>query len=49
LNIAAFLFDDFTSIGDVNMSGANALHIFDLNGVFVPLSVLLFKLAEAAE
>lgn len=49
LNMAAFLFDDFTSIGESNATGANALHIFDLNGVYVPLSVVLFKLAQAAE
>lgn len=49
LNIAAFLFDDFTSIGEMNIGGANALHVFNLNGNFVPLSVLLFELAEAAE
>lgn len=49
LNVAAFLFDDFTTIGEANMTGANALHIFDLNGVFIPFSVVLFKLAEAAE
>lgn len=48
LNIAAFLFDDFNTIGEYN-TGGNAIHVMNLNGVYVPLSTLLFKLAEAAE
>ena len=46
--IAYFLFDDFTTIGaDFNASGANALHLFYLNGVYVPLSFMLTSLADA--
>lgn len=46
--IAYFLFDDFTTIGaDFNASGTNALHLFYLNGVYIPLSFMLTNLAEA--
>lgn len=46
-NIAAFLFDDFTTIGEYNKNEGKALHIFDLDGIYIPLSAFLFKLAEA--
>lgn len=46
--IAYFLFDDFATIGaDFNASGANALHLFYLNGVYIPLSFMLTSLADA--
>jgi hypothetical protein len=42
------LFDDFTTIGTVS-SGANAIHIMNLNGVMFPMSVFLSLLADAIE
>lgn len=46
--VAKLLFDDWTTIGD---SGGNfdAIHVFNLSGITIPLSYLLEKMAEAAE
>lgn len=43
LNIASFLFDDVVITDAVNNyhSSANVIHIFNLNGVMIPLSVFL--------
>lgn len=48
-NIAYLLFDDFEKIGYENAKATNALHLMDLNGVFVPLSFILFLLAKAID
>lgn len=45
-NIAYLLFDDYTTIGEGDTQG-NALHVLDLNGIIIPLSVLLAALAQA--
>lgn len=46
--VAKLLFDDWTTIGDSGGS-FNAIHVFNLNGITIPLSYLLEKMAEAAE
>ena len=46
--VAKLLFDDWTTIGDQGGS-FNAIHVFNLSGITVPLSYLLEKMAEAAE
>ena len=45
-NVAYLLFDDFTTIGEGDAQG-NALHVMDLNGIIIPLSVILSALAQA--
>lgn len=47
-DIAYFLFDDISTIG-TNDNPVKALHIFDLDGIYIPLSVLLFKIGKAIE
>ena len=47
-DIAYLLFDDINSIG-VPTTGATALHIFDLDGIYIPLSYLLWELAESIQ
>lgn len=47
-DIAYFLFDDVSVIGG-NTSGVKSLHVFNLDGSYIPLSALLFELAEAIE
>ena len=44
-DIAYLLFDDFETIG----SGTRSIHVFNINGVYVPLSVFLFRLGKAVE
>lgn len=46
--VAYLLFDDYTSIGLPN-SGAQALHVFNLNGILIPLSFFLWIFADAIE
>lgn len=46
--MAKLLFDDWTTIGD-SVGNFNAIHVFHLSGIAVPLSYLLQKMAEAAE
>lgn len=46
-NVAYFMFDDFAAIGSQMTKGADAVHLFTLNGVVVPLSVVLQKLVDA--
>lgn len=48
-DVAYFLFDDFVTIGDETTKGATVLHIMNLNGIFVPLSYILYNLADALE
>lgn len=45
-NIALFLFDDFQTLGGES-PGPTAIHLMDLNGIYVPLSFILFLLADA--
>jgi hypothetical protein len=47
-DVAYMLFDDFTTIGNVSSSG-NAIHVMNLNGIMMPLSVFLSMLADAIE
>lgn len=47
-DIAYFLFDDFDTIGLPQSSGTS-LHIFNLDGILVPMSFFLWLLAEAIE
>ena len=47
-DVAYMLFDDFTTIGNVS-SGGNAIHVMNLNGIMMPLSVFLSMLADAIE
>lgn len=47
--VATFLFDDFETIGN-NMSadsGAKAIHLFNLNNIYVPLSWFFYHLSLA--
>lgn len=46
--VAKLLFDDWTTIGDSGGS-FDAIHVFNLSGITIPLSYLLEKMAEAAE
>ena len=45
-HIAYLLFDDFTIDGSVK-DGPTSLHLFDLDGIYIPLSFLLFRMAKA--
>lgn len=47
--VAYFLFDDFETIGYEKSRATNYLHLMNLNGVYVPLSFILFLLAEAID
>ena len=49
--IAYMLFDDFDTIGDdmIKTGGVNYIHLMNLNGVLLPLSLILKLLAEAIE
>lgn len=47
-DIAYFLFDDFDTIGLPQGSGTS-IHIFNLDGILVPLSFFLWLMAEAVE
>ena len=51
LNIADFLFDDVTITDalDTYSSNLNVIHIFNLNGILVPLSVFLEGVAHSIE
>ena len=43
------LFDDFSTIGVVSENSGNAIHIMNLNGIMMPMSVILSMLADAIE
>lgn len=47
-DIAYLLFDDVKALG-LPEDGAQSLHIFDLDGIYIPLSYLLFKLAKSIQ
>ena len=46
-NIAYLLFDDYNTIGVGLENGPNAIHIMNLNGLFVPISSILYALGDA--
>lgn len=46
--IAYMLFDDYSTIGEAD-SGGRAIHIMNLNGIMIPLSLILTLLADAIE
>lgn len=49
-DVAFMLFDDFDTIGkEMQSNGANSVHIMNLNGNFMPLSLILFLMAQAVE
>ena len=47
--IAGALFDDFDVSGSVPKSGAQAIHLLHLNGIYIPLSFYYDKLYKAFE
>lgn len=47
--IGQLLFDDFDLIGEPTGKGLNAIHIFDLNGIQVPLSTFLIAAGRALQ
>lgn len=47
-DMAYMLFDDFSTIGQVS-SGGQAIHIMNLNGIMMPMSVILTALADAID
>jgi hypothetical protein len=46
-NIAYLLFDDYNTIGVGLENGLNSIHIMNLNGLFVPISSILYALGDA--
>lgn len=46
-DIAYLLFDDYDAIGSGLSNGANSIHIMNLNGLFLPISSILYALADA--
>ena len=48
-DVAYMLFDDFSTIGVVSENSGNAIHIMNLNGIMMPMSVILSMLADAIE
>lgn len=44
-----FLFDDVLTIGKLTAASSKAIHLTLLDGVYIPLSYLLFLMAEAIE
>lgn len=48
-DMANFLFDDVFTIGKEMTDGATAIHLMNLDGVYIPVSYLLLLLAEAFE
>ena len=48
-NIAFLLFDDFNAIGAGLENGPQSIHIMNLNGLFVPISSILYALADALD
>lgn len=47
-DVAYMLFDDYTTIGDFS-SGGKAIHVMNLNGILIPMSVILTLLADAMD
>lgn len=48
-NIAYLLFDDFTAIGAGLTNSTNTLHLMNLNGILVPISSILYALADSID
>lgn len=48
-DIALMLFDDYQTIGDKVRTGARVIHILNLNGIYVPMSLFLKMSARAIE
>ena len=46
-NVAYFLFDDYKTIGNAFGTTHNAIHIFNLSHIYVPLSYLLYRISNA--
>lgn len=47
-DIAYFLFDDFTTIGeDLTSDSVNKLHLMNLDGIYIPLSFILYLLYKS--
>lgn len=46
--VAYMLFDDYATIGEADASG-RSIHIMNLNGIMIPLSMILTLLADAIE
>lgn len=47
-DVAYMLFDDYTTIGEADMGG-RSIHVMNLNGVMIPLSMILHLLGEAID
>lgn len=47
-DVAYMLFDDYTTIGTKSVSN-RAIHVMNLNGIMIPLSLILALLADAIE
>ena len=47
-DVAYFLFDDYTTIGEAD-TGGRSIHVMNLNGVMIPLSMILELLADAID
>lgn len=45
--IASALFDDFNMVGAVETTGAQSVHLLDLNGVLMPVSFYFYLLGQA--
>lgn len=48
-DVAYMLFDDYVTIGVESSGGGNAIHVMNFNGIVMPLSAILYLLAEAIE
>ena len=44
---ANLLFSDYYNVGDEAVEGVNAIHLFDLDDVYIPLSAILQGMADA--
>lgn len=48
MNIGEILFDDVQNIGEqMRANAGNSIHVFLLNGIYIPLSTLLYQLGNA--
>lgn len=47
-DVAYMLFDDYTTIGEAD-AGGRSIHVMNLNGIMIPLSMILHLLAEAID
>jgi hypothetical protein len=48
-NIAFLLFDDFNTIGSGLENGPSSIHLMNLNGLFIPISSILYALGDALQ